>query len=533
GQTAFAKKAGGMAAALGVAGIVAAAQWLPAISWIVESGRGVESVWNARAAAQLPGTGQDLLTQILSASPGALPRIGYVGTLPLLLSPVALFHRRGGKDAWFFLFAGLVLTGLAFMAPWGETSYHFPWWVAAYPIVLCVAVLTALGADRLIPAGPHTHLSSLIPPVVIVALMLGGLFVVAGAQIRGYLIAFGVLTAPALFVRRGWMARGVWLCWMVLLFADLTAASVNAYVHPFQDGGARRGRLYEVADLVGDYVGDDRVFVAAEPNDVRLPRNIGLLTDLRVVNGTGPGYRREHEPWWRDVLDQEVEREDEEGLLPGKRLLRYAGARVILVGQDVSLNEEGWTQALPGLRVVGGDALTTVLVDDEALPWATWYTAWEVEPDLEDAIRRMRDPAFPIGGRCILESEPDFSEAEPRGIVPEDYGNALGTGTEGGPRIEIVQREPEEIRINVEAASPGVLVLADQYHPGWRAEANGESVPIVRANGIFRGVCLEAGTHELRLAYAPPALEGGLWISITGLGLLVIAGWIGVARDSI
>ncbi|MFO7775988.1 MAG: YfhO family protein [Candidatus Hydrogenedentota bacterium] len=206
---------------------------------------------------------------------------------------------------------------------------------------------------------------------------------------------------------------------------------------------------------------------------------------------------------------------------------------MILVGEDVSLNEEGWTQALAGLRVVGGDAFTTVLVDDEALPWATWYTAWEVEPDLEEAIRRMRELTFPMGDRCILESEPDLPGAEPGRIVPDDDGAGFGTRGGGGARIEIVQREPEEIRMNVEASSPGVLVLADQYHPGWRAEANGESVPIVRANGIFRGVCLEAGTHELRLTYAPPALQVGLWISITGLSLLVIAGWIGVARDSI
>ena len=533
GQTGLLQRAAGTAAALGVAGVVGAVQWIPAIAWIMEGGHGVESLWNARAAAQVPSTGEDLAAQILSASPGALPRLGYVGAMPLLLIPASLFHKSKGKDAWFFLFMGLVLTGLAFIAPWGEASYHFPWWVLAYPVVLCVGVLTALGADRLLPTRRHTQLSWLIPPVIMVAAVLGGLFVVAGAQVRGYLIAFGILTAPALLLRRSWMARGVWACWMILLFADLTAASVNAYLHPFQDGGVRRERLNEVAALAQEYVGDGRAFVAARPNDVTLPRNIGLLTGLRVVNGEGLGYPRAHAAWWRQVLDEGLETEEEnEDLLPGIALLRYAGARVILVGQDVSLNDERWAQALPGLRVVGGDALTTVLVDDEALPWAAWYTAWEIEPDTEEAVRRMRDPAFPMGTRCILEAEPDLPGAESGGTRSQNQ-EAVAGGAGGGPaRIEILQREPEEITLSVETLSPGVLVLADQYDPGWRAEANGESVPIVRANGIFRGIPLEVGSHEVRLEYASRPLVVGLWISMAGLGVLVIAGWIGVARGS-
>ena len=529
-QTGLAGRGAGLALAVVVACVVGAVQWAPGILWILE-GRAVENVWNARAAAQLPRTGEDLLTQILSATPGALPRIGYVGALPLLLASVAVFHKGGGRDAWFFLFMGLVLTGLAFMAPWGEASRHFPWWVAAYPVVLAVAVLTALGADRLIPARRHVYLSSLIPPVILVMFVFVGVFVLAGAQIRGYLIAFAVLTIPALFVRRWWMARGVWVCWMILLFADLTAASVNAYLHPFQDGEVRRERLERLAAVAEEYVGDGRVFVAAHPNDVALPRNIGLLTGLRVVNGTGAGYPDEHAAWWRRIPGHGAEEEGEDNdLLPGARLLRYAGARVILVGRDAALNEEEWAEALPGLRVVGGDALTVALLDERALPWATWYTEWEVEPDLERTVERMLDPGFPFGRRCIVEASPRAPDEDPEFVTANGVDPVPGTAGGNAFRIEIRQRDPERIVLEVESGSEGVLVLADQYDRNWRAEANGEPVRIVRANGIFRGIALDAGEHEIVLEYAPRALQIGLWISIVGLSVLVIAGWIGVAR---
>jgi hypothetical protein len=59
--------------------------------------------------------------------------------------------------------------------------------------------------------------------------------------------------------------------------------------------------------------------------------------------------------------------------------------------------------------------------------------------------------------------------------------------------------------IDVEVTSPegGYLVLNDLWHPWWRAELDGKSVPILRANVMFRAVAVEAGTHHIRFSFHP------------------------------
>jgi uncharacterized membrane protein YfhO len=48
-----------------------------------------------------------------------------------------------------------------------------------------------------------------------------------------------------------------------------------------------------------------------------------------------------------------------------------------------------------------------------------------------------------------------------------------------------------------------VLVLHDTYYPGWIAEVDGRSVPILRADVLFRGVELDAGRHRVVFRFAP------------------------------
>lgn len=59
--------------------------------------------------------------------------------------------------------------------------------------------------------------------------------------------------------------------------------------------------------------------------------------------------------------------------------------------------------------------------------------------------------------------------------------------------------------VDIEVTSPegGYLVLNDQWHPWWRAEINGKSVPILRANVMFRAVAVEAGTSRIRFSFHP------------------------------
>jgi uncharacterized membrane protein YfhO len=63
-------------------------------------------------------------------------------------------------------------------------------------------------------------------------------------------------------------------------------------------------------------------------------------------------------------------------------------------------------------------------------------------------------------------------------------------------------------------------VLSDTYDTDWRVEVDGLPAPMMRVNGLFRGVHLAAGEHTVTFTYHPSRFYLGSAISaITALGL--------------
>jgi hypothetical protein len=73
-----------------------------------------------------------------------------------------------------------------------------------------------------------------------------------------------------------------------------------------------------------------------------------------------------------------------------------------------------------------------------------------------------------------------------------------GTGT-----ATLTRYTNTEIEVTVDAATGGVLVLNDVWHPWWRATLDGAPVEILRANVIFRAIVVPAGRHTVRFTFHP------------------------------
>jgi uncharacterized membrane protein YfhO len=84
--------------------------------------------------------------------------------------------------------------------------------------------------------------------------------------------------------------------------------------------------------------------------------------------------------------------------------------------------------------------------------------------------------------------------------------------------------EPGRLRFRVRAEGDAFLVIADAWHPGWRAVRDPDGVaaplPLYPADLFVRGVVVPAGEYDVELRFEPASLRWGAWISLLGLAAL-------------
>ncbi|MBI5445749.1 MAG: hypothetical protein HY900_31600 [Deltaproteobacteria bacterium] len=176
---------------------------------------------------------------------------------------------------------------------------------------------------------------------------------------------------------------------------------------------------------------------------------------------------------------------------------RYAVTHVVL-DQSADGSETQAEAALAGARLVSGDdqrGITVWEVPHRA--WASFATRVVRAASQEQALitvaaaERSGDPA------AVLETGTPF-------------GSAAGT-------VARIERAPNRVRIEAEAAGDALLVVNDTFWPGWIARIDGSAVPLWRADGLVRAVPWPPGRHVLEMRYEPPEVRTGL--RLTGLGL--------------
>ena len=91
--------------------------------------------------------------------------------------------------------------------------------------------------------------------------------------------------------------------------------------------------------------------------------------------------------------------------------------------------------------------------------------------------------------------------------------------TEKNLDIDLFKLEPEkintakistfrntEVELTGNSPSSGILVLTDNWHKNWSSKLNGQSVPTLKINEIFRGVQVPKGPFQVKMHYQPKSL---------------------------
>jgi hypothetical protein len=127
---------------------------------------------------------------------------------------------------------------------------------------------------------------------------------------------------------------------------------------------------------------------------------------------------------------------------------------------------------------------------------------------------------------------PDGSAWDPLEQVLVERSTGVSFPKEKAPRgrVDFVRHEPNRLEVNAETAVPSVLVLAENYYPGWQAEVDGRPVQTLRVNYNQRGVALSSGKHTVIFRYQPKSVQFGIMISL--VTLVWLFGWAAMGTRS-
>ncbi len=148
-----------------------------------------------------------------------------------------------------------------------------------------------------------------------------------------------------------------------------------------------------------------------------------------------------------------------------------------------------------------------VFVYNRPAPLPRAYVAYSAQhvPN-EMAVERLLDKEFDLRRSVIVARPVDLPPTTDKAI----------------DRAEIIDYTPTRVEIDATAAQEGILVLGDQFYPGWRAYVDGKPTPIIQTNYVMRGVMLPAGDHQIIFKFQPTSLIVGASISAIGLLFVII-----------
>lgn len=529
------RRVAGLAVMVVVALVVSAVQWVPTLAWALSLQDPAAALWRLDLAGLTALNWRETLNQLLMASSETLPHTGYVGIVALVAVPAAAFHRGARRDVLFFLVAGALFLFIA-----GSGGEHmplgFPSKAFIVPAALCLAVLTTLGVDRLLAPSREPHAPNVWVPALSVVILAGVLFCLGSPEVLGRLIGFLLVLLVFLVFRSRPVAVVCGFFITLLLFVDLTLASVNCYRHPFRDAPECYQPYASAVVAAQEQALGARVLVSAHPLNPAMPANLGMLFPVAVAGGGQIPLTKDQARLWGRLMaaDETLPATLGDGLTPealGSPLLDVMAVRAVLAAPGGPLHEGDWIETTPGWREVRTQSDARLVVNEEALPRAYYVPAWQAAESVDGALDAVSDPAFEPDRTCVVLADgPGFESL--KALAPETVfmGTERIVPEHGTPICTLTEASHERVAIHVDASRPGVTVLADTFASGWRASLDGIRWPILRVNGVFRGIATPAGAHEIVFEYRPLSFLIGLAVSLGGLALLILLGLAALAR---
>jgi hypothetical protein len=507
---------------------IAAPQLLPYLEYYRESSSALATATLDRWASHLtPATLAHFLLPYLSGAPhlgfeqlasdfglGAIDnfneRTGYVGVFTLFLVTVGLVQRRSRAVLFY---AGLAVGSLLIVygvPPLPAVMHSLP--IASgvnHQRLLLMAdfsaaVLAGFGLDSLRRTDPRRRVGLLavafgLAIAVALALvwnLIGAGFAVIDSASRAFVvrqlwIPAGGIVAALLFVPKRLPARVVATIAVGWLAADLLwfATGYNPAIPANQ--------YYPTTESIRFLERDPSRFRVIGLSTVLVP-NTAAVYGLDDVRGQDFTTLRRYEELITGRAGDFSFYGDADRLPPSFPLLNV---RYVLTPEPLAAPPDGFELVYNGEIAIYRFA--------RAAERALIVMDYEVVRSPAEILARVRSGSFDPSKTVLLEEPP----AAVAGTADPTLSSA---------EARIVSYAPERVVIQARLPRPGILLLFDNYYPGWHALAGGRELPIHRADYSFRAVALPSGDTTVEFVYRPWSFRLGAVLSLLTMAFLTV-----------
>ncbi|WP_233511198.1 YfhO family protein [Dyella psychrodurans] len=434
----------------------------------------------------------------------------YIGVVPMLSlfgMARALKERKLRRPVIFFI----VLTVLATLYVMGTNTPFYRWlytWLpglthfrrpadAAYLLNLAFAVIVGLCAAQI-------DLQSRDEITLLLACTAGWLALIA-AQMHEH--RFGLFGCAALAALALWRLRkpgSEWraTAWLIaVLVVDYSGLNLNGRFSAMNDTTRVFQRSKAVQYLQKDLNDNAGVMpwrIATQNTSTTWDNGV-VLSGLSSTQGYNPLRIANYQHWYAPRESSNAHRIDNPlNASPDYTLDKLLGVKFLVMGHRTDLQ-----------AVSPPSTYTRVFGDEDVDIWRN-----------DDTYPHVLNPQHAM---FVAADQPmdasTFSSTNFHDTVwltprdEEDSRNdrvAAATCT-GQAAAHATRWEPTQATMAVHASHAGWLVVDDLDFAGWRAQIDGVPLPIHRANGMFRAVCVPAGDHELQFTFHPLLMVADAW----------------------
>jgi hypothetical protein len=208
-------------------------------------------------------------------------------------------------------------------------------------------------------------------------------------------------------------------------------------------------------------------------------------------------------------------------------LWRHENVRYLYTGLDPQqLNQASAQMALPSFTKLAGPArnangsMVFAYRVGAPNPYA-WVSTGAVQAEPPQVLPTVLDPRFDPTLAAIVDTGGSIKGGTAAGLTPSTA------------KATVKSYEPGKVAIDLSApsAAGNVLVLSENYYPGWSATAGSSALTVSRVNYNLIGVSLPPGTRHVELSFADPGYPTGKLITLIALVVAAVLLIVGLVAD--